>query len=75
MSQHAKLNCRISIDRIKSAVTHYYANAFEPYTLRNWLSMFGEVYSAHFAREFCLCKDGMVRIRRMDTFGHWSDSM
>ena len=75
MKQHTKMNCRISIDRIKSAVQHYRANAFEPYPLRDFISMFGEVYSAHFIREFCHCKDGMVRVRRLGTFGRWSDSI
>ena len=75
MRQHTKMNCRVSIDRIKTAVRHYRSNAFEPCSLRDFISMFGEVYSAHFIREFCHCKDGMVRVRRIDTFGRWSDSI
>jgi hypothetical protein len=68
------MTCRDSIDAIKRAVNHYRSNAFEPYSLTEWVNRFGKVYSAHFVREFCLCKDGMVRVRRLSTFGKWVDS-
>ena len=70
----AKLNCAVSIERMQRAVESYRNSAFEPHTLREWISRFDEVYSAHFVREFCLCKDGMVRVRRLDTFGRYTDS-
>ena len=70
-----KMNCAISIERMKRAVRHYRDTAFEPLTLNNWILQFGEVYSAHFVREFCLCKDGMVRVRRLPSFGKWADSV
>ncbi len=72
--KYTKLNCSVSAERIQRAVSHYRTNAYEPYTLSQWLSMFGEVYSAHFMREFALCRDGMVRVRRLATFGAWADS-
>jgi hypothetical protein len=73
MTHKVKMNCSISAKRIHGAVSHYRSNAFEPCTLREWIAKFGEVYSAHFVREFCLCKDGMVRVRRVSTFGKWAD--
>lgn len=69
-----KLNCNVSAERMRRAVAHYRANAYEPQSRQEWVRQFGEVYSAHFVREFCLCKDGMVRVRRLSTFGKWTDS-
>jgi hypothetical protein len=74
-TQAKKINCTISIERMKRAVRHYRGAAYEPFTLNNWVLQFGEVYSAHFVREFCLCKDGMVRVRRLSSFGKWADSV
>ena len=62
MKTTARMTCHTSIETMARAVAHYRANAFEPFTLREWISHFGEVYTAHFVREFCLCKDGMVRM-------------
>ena len=70
----AQMNCSISIGRLTRAVQFYRASAYEPFSLHEWISLFGEVYSAHFIREFCLCKDGMVRVRRLSTFGKYTDS-
>ena len=74
-AQAKKMNCAVSIERMKHAVRHYRDNAGDPFTLNSWMSQFGEVYSAHFVREFCLCKDGMVRVRRLPSFGKWADSV
>jgi hypothetical protein len=73
MNSKLKLNCHRSAERVSFAVNHYKSHAYEPYKLSEWVSLFGEVYSAHFVREFMLCNDGMVRVRRMATFGNWSD--
>ena len=73
-TKSARMTCSISIERLTRAVQFYRASAYEPFSLREWISRFGEVYSAHFAREFCLCKDGMVRVRRLSTFGKYVDS-
>lgn len=70
-----KMTCAKSIERLKRAVSSYRQSAFEPVTLNEWIQRYGTVYSAHFVREFCLCKDGMVRVRRLATFGRYADSV
>ncbi len=69
------MNCHESIQRTKRAVKAYRDSAHEPMTMNQWIARFGAVYTVHFAREFCLCKDGMVRARRLSSFGKWADSI
>ena len=69
-----KMTCAQSIARMQSAVNSYRSRAYEPVTLHEFIALYGEVYSAHFVREFALCKDGMVRVRRLASFGKWADS-